>query len=131
MTTYQSGETITGEAGTSLAELQHYVVAGNGTARQVGLPEANDHMPFGVLINKPGAGEAASIQTTGIAKVVSNGGDVSIAPNDPVFASTDGKVYKAGTADVAILGHALSASSADGTLIQVLLNPGTMSVVPS
>lgn len=131
MTTYQSGETITAVAGTSLAALKHYVVAGNGTAREVALPANADNIPYGVLLNEPAADQAATIQRTGIAKVVSNGATVNIAADDPVFASTDGKVYKAGTADVAILGHALEASSADGTLIQVLLNPGMLSAVPS
>lgn len=112
-------------AGTSLANAQNHVVAANGTANQVGLPSAAGIQPLGVLLNKPAAGAAAAVQHQGIAKVVSNGGDVSITVGGTVFASTDGKVYQRGTvANGARLGIALEASSADGTLIQVLLNPG-------
>lgn len=127
MALYQSGETISMTAGTSLAALQNYVVAHNGTAGEVALPSAAGVMPVGVLLNKPGANQAASIQTTGMAKVVSNGAVINIAVGGTVFASTDGKVYQKGigTATVAWLGIAQEASAADGTIIQVLLRPSS------
>ena len=60
MARYQSGETVTLTAGTSLAALQNYVVAGNGTASECALPAAATDIPFGVLLNKPAADQAAT-----------------------------------------------------------------------
>lgn len=127
MARYHSGETVSMVAGTSLASLQNYVVAHNGTAGEVALPSAAGVMPLGVLLNKPAADQAASIQISGVAKVVSNGATVNIAVGGTVFASTDGKVYQKGigTATVAWLGIAQEASTADGTIIQVLLRPSS------
>ena len=60
----------------------------------------------------------------GIAPVVSDGSGTAIAVGDYVGPSSAGKAIKKATADNSVAGIALDASSADGTVIRVLLLPG-------
>lgn len=134
MTTYSGGATNESYiAGTSLASGQNLAVALNGTASvhgaQVKIVDGTAAVPIGVLINKPTAGAAAAVQMDGIAKVVSNGATVNIAAGDWVKAGPDGKAYKCGTAPAQVLGRAQEASTTDGRVIQVLLDPGTVAVI--
>ena len=82
---------------------------------------------IGVLMNKPNAaGLAADVRILGIAPVVSDGSGTAIAVGDLVGPSSAGKAVKKATADYSAAGIALDASSADGTVIRVLLIPGAV-----
>ena len=82
---------------------------------------------IGVLMNKPAAaGQAADVRILGIAPVVSDGSGTAIAVGDLVGPSSAGKAVKKATADYSAAGIALDASSADGTVIRVLLIPGAV-----
>lgn len=78
-------------------------------------------VPIGILQNKPKSGEAADVLMLGVTRGVSDGSGTAIAPGDWVGSGAAGKlVKKASDKDYAI-GQALEASSADGTVISVLL----------
>jgi hypothetical protein len=82
---------------------------------------------IGVLMNKPNAaGLAANVRILGIAPVVSDGSGTAIAVGDYVGPSSAGKAVKKATTDYSVAGIALDASSADGTVIRVLLMPGAV-----
>jgi hypothetical protein len=82
---------------------------------------------IGVLMNKPNAaGLAANVRILGIAPVVSDGSGTAIAVGDYVGPSSAGKAVKKATPDYSVAGIALDASSADGTVIRVLLMPGAV-----
>jgi hypothetical protein len=79
---------------------------------------------IGVLQNTPNTNQAASVRVHGITKAVSDGSGTAIAAGDYVGPNSSGKMVKKATADYSVAGIALSASSADGTVISVLLTPG-------
>ena len=94
-------------------------------ADTVALCAAATDRAIGVLMNKPAAaGQAADVRILGIAPVVSDGSGTAIAVGDYVGPSRAGKAVKKATADNNLAGIALDASSADGTVIRVLLTPG-------
>lgn len=79
---------------------------------------------IGVLMNKPKLGQAATVRCLGIAPCVSDGSGTAIAVGDRVGPNSSGKMVKKATADYAVAGIAMDASSADGTVIRVFLTPG-------
>ena len=80
---------------------------------------------LGVQMNKPAAaGQATDVRVLGIAPVVSDGSGTAIAAGDYVGSNNAGKAVKKATADYSVCGIALAASSADGTVIPVLMLPG-------
>lgn len=103
---------------------QYYLVE-LSAANTVAVCDAATDRVIGVLMNKPAAaGQAADVRVLGIAPVVSDGSGTAIAAGDYVGPNTAGKAVKKATADYSVAGIALSASSADGTVIPVLLLPG-------
>lgn len=93
----------------------------------VALCAAATDRAIGVLMNKPAAaGLAADVRILGIAPVVSDGSGTAIAVGDTVGPNSAGKAVKKATADYNVAGIALDASSADGTVIRVLLIPGAI-----
>lgn len=76
---------------------------------------------IGTLSNKPKINEAAQVQIAGVCKAVSDGSGTAIVVNDWVGADANGRVVKKETTDYAVLGLAMDASSAQGTVIRVLL----------
>lgn len=80
---------------------------------------------LGVIVDGGGpvTGAAVSVRILGMAEVVSDGSGTAIAVGDRVGPNTAGKAVKKATADYSVCGVAMTASSADGTIIQVLLTP--------
>lgn len=111
------------EAGSSLAALQYHIVRFSG-ARQVNLAIAPLSSGIaGVLQNKPGLGEFASVAYGGVSKVIAGG---AITANDLIMTSTSGRaiVVTSGTAPANIvIGRALEAAGADGDIIKAFLFP--------
>jgi hypothetical protein len=118
------------KAGADLSANQFYIVK-QTAADTVGLTSAVTDRPFGVLVNAPKQNNAASVQTDGIAKVVSDGSGTSIAAGDQVGTDTSGRAVKCTTQDRPLLGEAMDASTAAGTVIRVKLKPGTSFRTPA
>lgn len=78
----------------------------------------------GILQNKPAANQAAEIRLMGISRAISDGSGTSIAAGDYVGPNSSGKMVKKATADYNVLGIALDPSTANGTIIGVLLLGG-------
>ena len=122
----QSGAVLdhTFKAAADLSAKQYFLVK-YSAADTVALCGAAADRAFGVLMNKPAAaGLAADVRVLGIAPVVTDGSGTSIAVGDYVGPNSAGKAVKKATADYSVAGIALDASSADGTVIRVLLLPG-------
>ena len=103
---------------------QYYLVE-LSAADTVAVCNAAADRVIGVQMNKPAAaGQATDVRVLGIAPVVSDGSGTAIASGDYGGANSSGKAVKKATADYSVCGIALAASSADGTVIPVLLTPG-------
>lgn len=111
------------KAASDLSAKQFFLVK-QTAADTVDLVAAATDRTFGVLVNAPKSAQAASVQTDGIAKVVSDGSGTAIAAGDPLGADTSGRVVKNVTADRLGIGVAMDASSAAGTVIRVKLAIG-------
>jgi hypothetical protein len=96
------------------------------------LADANERA-IGILQNKPNNGETASVMLYGISKAVAAG---AISIGSPVVAAANGRVSAAGafhnhgadsnnppTGQQRVLGFALTAATAAGQVIEVLLAP--------
>ena len=111
-----------------LSAKQFYAVE-LSAANQVDVCDALDDLVIGVLQNKPEANQAAQVRMLGITRWVSDGSSTAIAAGDYVRTDASGKAVKCPTATEEhnrAAGIALSASSADGTIIDVFLTPGVM-----
>jgi hypothetical protein len=95
-------------------------------ADTVNLVAAAADTAIGILMNKPEQNQAALVRILGIAPCVSDGSGTAIAVGDRVGSNASGKMVKKATADFAVAGIALDASSADGTVIRVMLLPGSV-----
>ncbi len=104
---------------------KQYYLLGLSAAGTVAVCNAAADRVIGVQMNKPAAaGQATDVRILGIAPVVSDGSGTAIAAGDYVGPNSAGKAVKKATADYSVCGIALAASSADGTVIPVLLLPG-------
>jgi len=112
------GECITLEAGQDLSSSQFFFVA---VAADGQIDPAGDGAHAeGVLQNDPSAaGQAATVQISGVSKVVAGG---AISVGDAVGSTAAGKATVAATTD-SILGTALEAATTDGDVIAVLFQP--------
>jgi hypothetical protein len=124
------GQVVSFEAGEAFAA--GYVCAKLGTDNKVNLPTTDNAFAVGVIQGIAAEGQAAAVMVSGITKVVAGG---VVAIGDKLCAlSTTGRVHKApsisatwtGTANSTenIVGVALTAASADGEVIKMLLTPG-------
>lgn len=112
------------KAENDLSAKQFYAVELSAEA-QVDLCDAADDLVFGILQNKPAANAAADVRVYGVTKWVSDG-TTPIAVNDKVGTDNAGRAIKVTADTKRVAGIALSASSAAGTIIYVLLTPGAM-----
>lgn len=117
------------EAGADLRTKQYYIVEEATTGKVTVCDNAGD-VGFGVLQNDPNTGEEAVVRIAAgsYSKVVSDGSGTAIAIGDKVGTDGNGKAIKKTTDKDWILGFAEGASSADGTIITVRLNPGYLAV---
>jgi hypothetical protein len=131
MATYREALEISFVAGADLRNYPFAPVRLDTTGRVV-LAGANERA-IGILQNKPNAGETASVMLYGISKAVAAG---PISIGSPVVAAANGRVSAAGafhnhgtassnppTGQQRILGFALTAATAAGQVIEVLLAP--------
>jgi hypothetical protein len=132
MATYREALEISFVAGADLRNYPFAPVRLDATTGRVVLAGANERA-IGILQNKPNAGETASVMLYGISKAVAAG---AITIGSPVVAAGNGRVAAAGTfhnhgaassnpptAQQRILGFALTAATAAGQVIEVLLAP--------
>lgn len=90
-------------------------------ANQVTVCSGATDVPIGILQNKPKSGEGADVLCLGVTRAVSDGSGTAIAVGDWVGVGAAGKLVKKATDKDFAIGRALEASSADGTVISVLL----------
>ena len=91
---------------------------------QVDTADAAADPVIGILQNKPKAGEAAEVRLLGISKAVTDGNAGAIAVGDFLGTNNAGKLVKKSTDKDWVIARALQASTADGTIISVLLTGG-------
>jgi hypothetical protein len=131
MATYREALVVSFVAGADLRNYPFAPVRLDATGRVV-LAGANERA-IGILQNKPNTGETASVMLYGISKAVAAG---AISIGSPVVAAADGQVAAAGafhnhgaasdnppTGQQRVLGFALTAATAAGQVIEVLLAP--------
>lgn len=118
-------------AAADLSAKQFYAVKLTGTARNVNLCAAVTDVGYGILRNKPTSGAAANVRRLGRSQAVSDGSGTAIAPGDKVGPNASGKLVKVTTVDRPVIGTALSASSADGIIIDVDLTPNAVYRTPA
>ena len=104
------------KAGADLTAAQFKGVVLTG-ALTVGAPSSAGVSIVGVLQNKPNAGEACEIITSGISKALAG---AAIAVNADVAMSNDGHFITAVSGNV-VVGTALEAAAASGEIVAVLL----------
>lgn len=121
MAFYENIKTTTFNTGADLSTKQHYFVK-TDTAGEIVVCSSNGENAQGILLNKPGddaAGTVALIEGGGKCKVVAG---VAISIGDYVCTGSAGKAAVADTDTEYVLGKALTASTADGQLITILLD---------
>lgn len=106
---------------TAVANQFKFVKISAGTVVLAGLGEE----AIGVLLNRPNTGEAAQVQTGGIAKVQA---DVALATTGTkVMSSADGQAAVAvAAASRNVLGRTVTTAAAAGELVEILLCPPTI-----
>ena len=119
MATEIPGRKITRIAGADLKALQHYYVKLDTDGTVIAMT-ANTEMPYGILQNKPDAGEEAEIMRSGVSKLVCG---AVVAIGNVIGAGATGKgmpyVYTGADVDKFITGVALAATGADGDVFTV------------
>jgi len=110
------------KAGADLSSKQYYCVEYTGVDT-VNVTNAAADRAIGILQNKPAQNQGANVRHLGISMAVSDGSGTAIAAGDYVGPNGSGKVAKKATADYSAIGIAMDASSADGTVIRVLMIP--------
>ena len=105
---------------------QFYAVELSGADLQVDIPDNAGDLVFGVVQNKAPAGAAVTVRVMGITKWISDGSGTAITVGARLGTNNAGKCVVKATDTNLLAGIALSASSADGTIIDVLLTPGVM-----
>lgn len=118
---------ISAKAENDLSAKQYYAVEFSA-ADQVDVCDNAADKPVGILQNKPQAGEAAQVRVAGISRAISDGSGTAIAVDDWVGTDANGKMIKKATDKNFAIGRALDASSADGTIIRVLIQPTYLGV---
>lgn len=114
---------VSAKAENDLSSKQFYAVE-LSAADQVDVCDNAADTVLGILQNEPKANEAANVRVLGISQAITDGSGTPIAVHDPLKTNGSGKLIKAVTNNDKLVGRALGASSADGTIIPVLLTPG-------
>lgn len=110
-------------ASTNLSSYQYQLAAPDASTgdHYVDLNATTNGLVYGVIYDKPETnGASTTIRVHGTAKITA---DAAISAGDPVFASSNGKIY-AGASAGFIVGLALEAAGAQNEVIEVLLTPG-------
>ena len=115
--TNQEGESITLEAAADLSAIQYHVVKVDTNGKAAAIAAATD-TPVGVLLNKPTSGQAAKIQTSGIAEV--KAGAACTAGTMLQLDATVGRVVNADADEDSLVGMCLL-TRGDGDITKVLL----------
>ena len=110
------------KAENDLSAKQYYLVEVSA-ANQVDVCDGATDIAIGVLLNEPTANHAAQVGLLGRFPVVSDG-TTPIAAGDNVGTDASGKAVKKTTNNDWVIGRAMAASSADGTIIDVLFTGG-------
>lgn len=114
---------ISAKAENDLSAKQFYCVELTG-ADQVDVCDNAGDTVDGILQNEPKAGEAATVRVLGISLGITDGSGVNITYGDPLKTDGTGKLVKATTNNDKLVGRSRGVSTADGTIIPVLLTPG-------
>ena len=107
---------------TDLSAKQFYAVK-MSALDTVALAAAATDRCIGILQNDPKANQACDVRILGMTKAVSDGSGTAIAVGDLVGPDSTGKMIKKATADYNVMGIAMDASSASGTVIGVAMTP--------
>lgn len=118
------GLDVSCKAENTLVAKQFYAVELSGAGLQVDVPDGATDLVFGVVQNECPAGGAATVRVQGITMWVSDGNASAIAVGARVGTDAAGKAVVKTTDTDNVAGIALSPSTADGTVIDVLLTPG-------
>lgn len=114
----ESDFTVSLEAAADLSTHQYKLVKVTG-AMQVNIATAATDFAVGVLQNKPSAvGQSATVQCAGISKLIAG---AAVAAGDRVTADSTGRAVATTTAGNKVFGIALTATSAAGQIVSVLL----------
>ena len=122
---YMGGD-ISCKSENDMQNRQFYAVELSGADLQVDVPDNAGDRVFGVAQDNPPANVAVTVRILGVTKWVSDGSGTAIAVGDPVGTDATGKCVQKSGAGALVAGTALSASSADGTVIDVLLTPNAV-----
>lgn len=118
MTRFYKGEMASREAGEAMTDKLNYIVQLDATGK-IEVGEGQTDLLVGVLQNTPAAGEMASYQFTGIAKVKAGG---TIAIGAYVSSDANGKAVATTTNGHVVIGRYVgTAAAADGDIIEVQL----------
>jgi hypothetical protein len=115
------------KAENDLSSNQYYAVE-LSDENQVDVCDGAGDIPIGILQNKPEEGEPAQVRILGRTRAVSDGSGDNIAVGNWVGTDANGKMVKKSTNKDFALGIALSASTADGTIIDVLICPVVLNI---
>ena len=116
MTRVEQAQAISLEAAADLSASQFlFVVCDSAGKAALAGAEGN---AIGVLQNKPVAGQPAEVAYAGVAKVIAG---AAVAAGARVESDAAGKAVTVAGANSVVLGFALTASSATGQLIEILL----------
>jgi hypothetical protein len=107
------------KASVTQASNQFKIMRLSTTAGEVKVGTSATSNICGVLLNDPGAGEAAEVQYLGIAKVLT---EASVTVGGIVVCSSTGRAKLSTTGGDRVLGIAMDAANAAGDLIRVLLS---------
>ncbi|MGA9772353.1 MAG: capsid cement protein [Blastocatellia bacterium] len=118
-------------AAASLATKQGFAVKITAANKNVNLCAAVTDIGYGILMNKPASGAGALVRVLGNAEAVSDGSGTAISVGDKVGPDANGRLVKVTTVDRPVMGTALDASSALGTLIRVNLTPNAVYRTPA
>ena len=103
-------------AAASLVNQQYHIMRISGANQCNVSSQATDSDMCGVLLNKPGSGEGASIKALGLGKVVAG---AAITAGDHLTCNGSGRGITVTSGSMA-LGQALETAGADGDMISIV-----------
>lgn len=117
------------EAAADLSGKQYFAV--KLSAALMALCGAVTDTAFGILQDKPKQNESGRVRVQGTSLAVTDGSGTAIAAGDKLGPNAAGKLVKVTTPDRPVAAIALGVSTADGTIIEVLLTPGAVFRTPA